>query len=121
MPLQFNWKPYAVGVVIAVAAVAAFWIAGDRQSVPSGQRSDAYASEVVIASPSVSAAESMMAGGVVYYDGTIENHGDRTLTACTVALTFPDIDGAVLETDQRSLLAAHLRPIPPHSQRTFEI
>ncbi|HXE31471.1 MAG TPA: FxLYD domain-containing protein [Terriglobales bacterium] len=121
MATNVNWKPYAIGTALTVVAALVIWGIERRGTPPSGAANAAYAAQVAITGAKVSAAESMMAGGVVYYDGTIENHGDKTLTACTVALTFHDIDGAVLETDQRSLLDAHLRPIPPHSQRTFEI
>jgi hypothetical protein len=121
VPAAFNYKPYAVGLAVTVAVVVAAWMAGRHSSVPSGQRDDAYAAQVTISGAKVSAAESMMAGGVVYYDGTIENRGGRTLTGYIVALTFSSIDGKPLETDRRVLLDDRFRPVPPHSTRNFEI
>lgn len=116
-----KWKIYVAAVVIAIAVVVVGVLSYSRNSAPSGSRDDAYASNVVITSAKVSAGESMMAGGVVYYDGVIDNRGDRTLTAYTVDLTFHGIDGAVIGHYERTLLSDHLRPIPPHAQRSFEI
>ncbi|HXR98211.1 MAG TPA: FxLYD domain-containing protein [Terriglobales bacterium] len=114
-------KTYLIGAGIAVAIAVALVAAAMRHSSPAGTRNDGYAAEVTISNAQVSAAESMMAGGVVYYTGTIENHGDRTLTGYTVALTFKGIDGNVLERDERSLVDDRFRPVPPHGSRSFEI
>ena len=121
MSSTFNWKPYAIGLAITVVVVGIAWMAYSRQSSPSGQLDNAYASQVSIAEAKVSAAESMMAGGIVYYDGMIVNHGDRTLTGYTVKLTFSDLYGKPVGSDRRVLLDDHLRPVAPHSSRSFEI
>jgi len=121
MATTLNWKPYAIGAGVVLVIMAAAALVVRHPSVPSGQRQDAYAAQVAIADAKVAAAESMMAGGVVYYDGTLENHGDRTLTGYIVELTFTDVDGKPLERDQRVLLDDRFRPIPPHATRSFEI
>jgi len=119
--LSGRWKIYAAALAIAIVVVVIGWIAYSRTGTPSGRRDDAYAAQVAITDAKVSAAESMMGGGVVYYDGVIDNRGDRTLIAYTVDLTFHGIDGQPLDHYQRPLLSDHLRPIPPHTQRSFEI
>lgn len=121
MPAAFNWKPYAIGAGVVLAIMAAAALVARHQDVPSGQRQDAYAAQVAITHAKVSAAESLMAGGVVYYDGTLANLGDRTLTGYTVELTFLDIDGKPIERDQRVLLDNRFRPVAPHATRSFEI
>ena len=121
MPSNLSVKPYAIGLAVTLVVVAGGWLATHVGSAPSGQRNDAYAAQVTIGNSRVSAAETMMAGGLVYYDATLVNNGDRTLTAVTVALTFNDLYGKPLETDQRVLLDDHVRPIRPHSQRAVEI
>lgn len=121
MPNADKIKPYAIGAAITLVAVGLVWYFSVRSPTPSGRLDAAYAAQVAIENPSVAAAESMMAGGVVYYDGELVNRGDRTLTACAVDLTFRDVNGKALETDRRVLLDDHLRPLPPHARRSFEI
>lgn len=114
-------KPYFIGAAITVVVIALFWYYGRRAVSPSGRLDPAYAPSVSITEAKVSAAQSMMAGGVVYYDGWLENNGDKTLTAFSVALTFRDVDGKPLETDTRALLDDRFKPLPPHARRSFEI
>lgn len=116
-----KWKIYGLALAIAMVVVIVGVVAYSHNSAPAGQRDDAYGANIVIRDAKVSAAESMMGGGVVYYDGIIDNRGDRTLTSYTVDLTFSGIDGAPLGHYQRTLLSDQLRPIPPHTQRSFEI
>ena len=120
MPATINWKPYGIALAITLLVVAVFWALADRPDVP-GRRDDAYAAQVAIEHPRVLAAQSLMAGGLVYYRGTLVNRGRRTLTGYTVALTFDDVYGHPLQSVQRMLLDDHVRPIPPHSRRSFEI
>ncbi|MGH9475954.1 MAG: hypothetical protein ACRD1C_06445 [Terriglobales bacterium] len=122
MPLpERNWKPYAIGFVITAAIVVAAWAVTSRTSVPPGSRDNAYASQVAIQGARVLAAESLMAGGLIYYRGQIQNQGNRTLTGYVVSLTFDDLYGRPLKTEQRSLLDKNQQPIPPHSTHSFEI
>lgn len=116
-----NWKPYAIGFAVTVAIVVAAWAMSSRPSVPSGSRDDAYGAHVAIHDARVLAAETMMAGGVVYYRGQIQNQGGRTLTGYIVDLTFDDIYGKPIKTERRTLLDDHLQPIAPHSSQNFEI
>jgi hypothetical protein len=112
---------YLIGVLVTLAIVAVAWYASVRQPAPAGHLDNAYAAQVVIARAKVSEAQSMMGGGVIYYDGTLVNHGDRTLTGYTVELTFSDINGHPLRRVQRILLGRHVNPLPPRSRRAFEI
>lgn len=118
---EANWKPYLIGLIVTCVLVAAVWVAMTHRSEPSGKRNDAYAAQVEIQNPQVSAAESMMGGGVVYYDGTLENHGDRTLTGYIVDLTFHNIDGQPIQTVRRTLLDDKQLPVAPRASRQFEI
>ncbi|MGH2345514.1 MAG: hypothetical protein ACRDG4_09840 [Chloroflexota bacterium] len=120
-PAASSLKPYLIGVVITVAVIALFWYLAGRRAAPGGRLDPAYAASVAITDSRVAAAQSMMAGGVVYYDGWIENNGSKTLTSFTVALTFHDIDGKPLATDTRVLLDSRFKPLPPHARRSFEI
>lgn len=116
---QFRF--YGVGVGVMAAVVAAGWLIARHGAMPSGRRDDGYGPQVSIAGARVSAAESMMGGGVVYYDGTLINRGDRMLTGYAVELTFQDIEGKAIARDQRVLLDDRFRPLAPHTQRHFEI
>ncbi|MGH9473921.1 MAG: FxLYD domain-containing protein [Terriglobales bacterium] len=121
MAQRLDSKPFVIGVVVTIAVVLAIWFA-ERQSVePAGRLDNGYAASVIITGARVSQGESLMAGGVVYYDGTLENNGSKTLTGYTVNLTFHDVDGAPLETDKRVLLDNRQQPLSPHANRTFEI
>lgn len=120
--MTIRWgKPQSIGLAVTLAVVGACWIMVGLPDHSSGAREDSYASQVAITSPSVSAAESMMAGGVVYYDGTLENRGDKTLAGFTAELTFTDINGKPLLRVQRILLDGRQKPVPPHATRSFEI
>ncbi|HEY8056844.1 MAG TPA: hypothetical protein VIE13_13135 [Terriglobales bacterium] len=121
MPGEAHWKPYLIGLGVTCVLVVVVWVAMTRPSAPSGTRNDAYAAQVAIQNPQVSAAESMMGGGVVYYDGTLQNRGDHTLTGFIVELTFHNIDGKPIQTVQRTLLDDKQLPVPPHASRQFEI
>ncbi len=112
---------FLIGMLATMAIVAVAWYASIHTPAPSGHLDNAYAAHVSITGAKVSAAQSMMAGGVVYYDGVIVNHGNRTITSYTVALTFNDVNGHPLERVQRSLLNDRLNPIAPYSRRSFEI
>lgn len=114
-------KPYLIGAVVTVAVIALFWYLAGRRAAPAGRLDPGYAASVAITDTRVAAAQSMMAGGVVYYDGWIENNGDKTLTGYTVALTFHGIDGKPLSTATRVLLDSRFKPLPPHARRSFEI
>ncbi|MGH9394803.1 MAG: hypothetical protein ACRD1E_11585 [Terriglobales bacterium] len=120
MTLRFS-KPHAIGLAVTVAVVAAVWLALRIPDQPPGQRDDIYARQVAILAPSVSAAQSMMAGGVVYFNGTLDNRGSRALTGFIVELTFTDMDGKPIERARRVLLDGRQRPVPAHGTRNFEI
>lgn len=116
-----NWKPYAIALGIVIVVVVAAWTAASRKSIPSGSRDDGYGAQVSLEGVKVLGAESMMGGSVVYYRGTLNNHGDRVLTGYIVDLTFHDLYGKPIKTERRALLDNHLPPVPPHSTRNFEI
>jgi len=114
-------KPYIAGLAVTIAVIIGIWLSLRHVAVPTGTRDDAYAAQVAITQPAVAAAESMMGGNTIYYDGTLENHGDRPLSGYIVALTFTNPDGKPLQTVQRTLLDDKQAPLPPHASRTFEI
>ncbi len=110
-----------IGLLATMAIVAIAWYASIHTPAPSGRLDHAYAAHIRITGAKVSEAQSMMAGGVIYYDGTLVNNGNRTLTGYTVELTFNDRNGHPLQRVQRTLLDDRLNPLPPHSRRSFEI
>lgn len=118
---KVRWQTYLIGVAVVAVGVTVAAVILRRPPVPSGRRDDGYGAQISIDNAQVSAAQSMMGGGLVYYDGTLTNHGDQTLTGFTVELTFNDIAGRPIERDRRVLLDDQFRPVAPHSQRSFEI
>jgi hypothetical protein len=87
-----SWMPWIVALVaICFGLGVVYWLG--RPVVYSGSSVDPYAKNVVLGNVQVSQASNFAGDHLIYVDGTIENHGNRTITSMTLQASFPDQTG----------------------------
>lgn len=118
---KLPWKSIGIGAGLTAVIVAIILFASLYQSGPSGQRQDDYAAQLGIENARVSQADTMMAGSVTYWNADLVNHGDKSVTACTVTLAFLDPYGKTVQTEQQNLINSKTAPLRPHETRHLQI
>lgn len=89
-----NWLPWIVAAVVIVIIVAlAFFLGGHRAANPASSIVDSYAAQLAISHVQISQATNFAGDQLTYVDGTITNHGNRTVTGVTVRVLFANDDG----------------------------
>lgn len=87
------WMPWIVAlVVICFGLGLAFWL-GRPPRNSSGNGVDPYAKYVTLGNVQVSQASNFAGDQLTYVDGTITNHGNRTVTSMTLQAAFPSESG----------------------------
>jgi hypothetical protein len=82
-----SWTPWMIaGSVVAV--IALLLIVGSRSHKVVSTTPDAYASQLALNNITLSQSSNMAGSQLTYVDGTITNHGDRTVTGVTVHTIF---------------------------------
>lgn len=120
-PSPRRWLPIVIGVVgtaviIAVAVVGWHW--GSR---PAGRADPGYVPRVLAQATRVSQAQTMMAGSVIYVDGTVANTGTRTVTQANATLRFSDVYGQLAQLSRVSIVDANSGPLRPGQRRSFRL
>ncbi|MHB1675300.1 MAG: DUF2393 family protein [Acidobacteriaceae bacterium] len=88
-----NWMPWIVAVVVICGALGlAFWL-GRPPVNYTGSGVDPYAKYLVFSNIQVSQASNFAGDQLTYVDGTIENRGNRTVTAVTLMSLFANDSG----------------------------
>lgn len=95
---------YVLVAVAAVAIVVAVFVAVQHRraqpkplaEAPMTAAEKAYASNIQIVNPAVSAASNFLGANVYYLDGEIANRGPKDVRALDLTLTFMDPFGEVL-------------------------
>lgn len=118
---QLPWKSMGIGAGLTVILVVLIVFASVYHSGPAGQQQNAYSAQLAVANPKVSQADTMMAGSVTYWDADLVNQGGKTVTACTVTLTFLDPYGKPVQTATEDLIGPKAAPLGPHQQRHIQI
>ncbi len=98
-----NWLAWLVAAgVILLLLGAAFLIDGHHraESGATGPRTNPYASHVVLSNLQMSQANNFAGGQLTYIDGTVSNHGDRTITSLTVQALFANDEGEPPQAEQ---------------------
>ncbi len=96
-----SWLPWIVAaVVILLIVVLAFVFGGRRAANRVASGVDPYAAQLAISSVQLSQATNFAGDQLTYVDGTIMNHGDRTVTGITVRVLFANDDGEQPQTEQ---------------------
>ena len=110
-----NWLPLAVAIAVAVIALALVVLLGHRASSPASSAASGpaplapYADKLELSDIQMSESSNFAGGKVTYLDGHITNHGDRTVTAVSVQVTFNNSYGELPQrmTVPMNLIRAH--------------
>lgn len=78
-------------VVICFGLGVLYWFGRPVANFSGGV--DPYAKNVVLGNMQVSQASNFAGDHLIYVDGTIENHGNRSITSMTLQASFPDETG----------------------------
>ncbi len=97
-----NWLPWIVAAVVIVVVVAlGFFLGGGHRAANTATSSvDPYAAQLTISHVQISQATNFAGDQLTYVDGTITNHGNRTVTAITVRVLFANDDGEQPQTER---------------------
>jgi hypothetical protein len=87
-----TWMPWIVAVVAICFGLAVLYWLG-RPATYSSSGVDPYAKNVVLGNVRVSQASNFAGDQLTYVDGTIVNHGNRTITSMTLEASFSDQTG----------------------------
>jgi hypothetical protein len=83
------WQVWAVAAVACCIVVAVLYFSGHKKPLATNPaQPDAYAASLSISNIQMSEASNMAGGKMTYIDGSITNHGQKTVTAVTVSTTF---------------------------------
>lgn len=119
-----------VGLVIAVAIslvllAGIYWL-GSRQPesqtpLAPSEEAIAYAEHLGVSNLHLSAEENFLGQEVIYLDGNVTNHGDKTVREIQVRIYFQDTLGQVILKEDRQVLGVRSAPLPPGESREFQI
>lgn len=138
-PQKTGWRlPMLVAAVLGVIVLAAiFWLGrpSSRTAAPLApetlppldEQGHRYAERIEIAGVELSRLQNFLGQEVTYLDGTLTNHGDRTLRAVELTIEFRDrLNQVVLRERLRpvgappgSPVARFTPPLPPGETRDF--
>ena len=91
--VERNWMPWIVALVVICGGLGlVFWL-GRPAANSNGNGVDPYAKYVVLGNVQVSQASNFAGDQLTYVDGTVENHGSRTITSMTIQAAFPNETG----------------------------
>lgn len=116
-----SWKALAFGFALSLVLAGLVWWGAAHRPQPAGRRQDSYGPEVAVTDEHMLHSESLMAGGETFFEGRLENRGNRVLTGLTAHLTFLGTDGRPVQQDTRELLSGQSPPVPPGTVYHFEI
>lgn len=95
-----NWVPWIVAAcAIGLLLALILWF-GRTPAPPPNAGIDPYAKYLVFRNVEVSQANNFAGDQLTYVDGTLENHGNRTVTSVTVQAAFANISGEAPQMEQ---------------------
>ncbi len=101
-----NWLPWIVAIIVIVLAAGLALLLGGHRGAPTGSTTsgiDPYAAKLAVSNIKLSQADNFAGGQLTYVDGTISNHGDRTVTSITVRVLFANDVGERPQVEQMPL------------------
>jgi hypothetical protein len=132
-----SWTPWIIAGSVVVIIALLLVVVGNRSHKVTSTTPDPYASQLALGGIALSQSSNMAGSQLTYVDGTITNHGDRTVDGVTVRTTFHgsgDASGASqpqAETSPLSLITSRdpyidtapvsSNPIKPGEQRAFRL
>lgn len=132
-----SWTPWIIAGSVVVIIALSLIVIGSRSHKVASTTPDAYASQLALSDIALSQSSNMAGSQLTYVDGTLTNHGDRTVTGVTVHTIFHgagDSNGA--SQPQGETLALNLitsrepyvdtapvstNPIKPGESRSFRL
>ena len=132
-----SWTPWIIAGSVVVIVALLLVVVGSRSHKTASTTPDPYASQLALTGITLSQSSNMAGSQLTYVDGTITNHGDRTVDGVTVRTTFHgagDASGASQpqgETSTLNLITSREpyidtapvsnNPIRPGEQRPFRL
>lgn len=129
-----TWLPWIVAAILITILVGlAFWLSGRRGSSSAPAAENPYASQLTIGNIQLSQATNFAGDQLTYIDGTITNRGERTVTAITVRVLFPNDEGEPPQAEQAPFNLIRTRepyvdtepvstaPLKPGTSRDFRL
>lgn len=117
----FPWLRIGIGIGITALIVVFAILSGRVASRPPGHADPAYVPQVQATATRVSEAETMMAGSVIYVEGTVTNHGTRPVTSVAVTLRFQDPYGQLVQKERATVVSATQTALAPGATRNFRV
>ena len=107
-----NWLPWLVAAGVIVLFLGALFLVDARHHASSGTigvGSNLYTAQVVLSNLQMSQANNFAGGQLTYIDGTVSNHGNRTVTSLTVQALFANDEGEPPQAEQVPLALIRAR------------
>jgi len=131
-----NWLPWIVAAVTVVILIVLAFILGGHPSSSSKSlppAGAAYAGHIVLSNIQMSQATNFAGSQLTYIDGTVTNHGDRTVTDIVVQAMFANDAGEPPQAEQVPFTLIRTRdpyvdtqpvsaaPLPAGASRDFRL
>lgn len=112
-PPERNWLPLAIAAVVVTAVVAAIVLLGHGKSqntaTPLNAPLDPYANNLVISNLAMSQTSNGAGNNLMYVDGHIMNHGNKTVTGITVQVLFHGYTAKVAQNETQAMKFIRMR------------
>lgn len=116
-----RWLSIAIGAAVTIFIIVLAFVSGRFASRPAGHVNPAYVAEVQAQATEVSQADTMMAGSVIYVQGTIANRGKLPVTSAQATLRFVDPYGQLAQLSQVTLIGPETGPLAAGQSRGFRL
>lgn len=88
-----NWMPWIVALCVIAAAIVAVLLLSHSSARSTPQAPNPYAAQLAISNVHVSQASNFAGDQLTYVEGTIANHGNKTVTGIAARVLFATLDG----------------------------
>jgi hypothetical protein len=133
-----SWKPFLIAGVVVLMIVGVLLAVSHHGQTPASQpgtlsAADPYAVSLPITGIQMSDSSGISGDKQTYLDGTVSNHGNKTVTGITVQVAFQDYNGhpAAIDTMPLTLIRflkpyvdtvpVSMAPIQPGQSRSFRL
>jgi hypothetical protein len=130
---EVPWIPIAFGGIFLTVLVGLAILLVSAKSRKNPEGPGPYASQIILTDAKISQAQNFVGGVVTYLDGTVNNTGDKTVTAAEVEAVFKNSLGQIVQQETQPLkllrrtgpypeaLDLSITPLAPHQQAEFRL
>ena len=130
---EVPWPAMAIGAIFLAVVVGLAILLASGKPRASSTAPPAYAAQISLSDLKVSQVQNFVGGTVTYLDGTVNNSGDKTVTAASVEAVFKNSLGQVVQQEQQPLkilrrsgpypeaLNLLMAPLQPRQQAEFRL